>query len=132
MINNARKFTPHGWQSHKLGELLLKKPDYGINAPSVDFSDALPAYIRITDISEDGKKLYGFNYDDGYYIVELEINNRKINKIIKINENNFLNAKNFYKNYLKYLQLVSENKLIFFYCGDSNPSYLLWLLGANG
>lgn len=42
------------WQEKKLGEYLLQHPDYGINAPAVPFSDKLPRYLRITDISEDG------------------------------------------------------------------------------
>lgn len=42
------------WEEKTLGECLLQKPDYGINAPAVPFSDNLPTYLRITDISEDG------------------------------------------------------------------------------
>jgi type I restriction enzyme, S subunit len=43
------------WDVKRLGECLLARPDYGINAAAVPFSDRLPAYIRITDISENGK-----------------------------------------------------------------------------
>jgi type I restriction enzyme S subunit len=43
------------WQQKRLGECLLETPSYGINAPAVPFSDRLPRYIRITDISEDGR-----------------------------------------------------------------------------
>ncbi|MCF8247292.1 MAG: restriction endonuclease subunit S [Saprospiraceae bacterium] len=42
------------WEEKVLGKCLLQKPDYGINAPAVPFSDNLPTYLRITDISEDG------------------------------------------------------------------------------
>ncbi|MDD3483109.1 restriction endonuclease subunit S [Azovibrio restrictus] len=42
------------WEEKFLGECLLSRPDYGINAPAVEYSDKLPAYIRITDISDDG------------------------------------------------------------------------------
>ena len=45
------------WEVKKLGDCLTKNPDYGINAPSVPYSDNLPVYIRITDISEDGRFL---------------------------------------------------------------------------
>jgi type I restriction enzyme S subunit len=45
------------WEEKKLGDCLIKNPDYGINAPAVPYSDNLPVYIRITDISEDGKFL---------------------------------------------------------------------------
>ena len=48
---------PEDWESEKLGECLLKNPDYGINAASVRFDDTLPTYLRITDISETGKYL---------------------------------------------------------------------------
>lgn len=43
------------WEIKQLGECLNARPDYGINAPAVPHSDRLPAYIRITDISEDGR-----------------------------------------------------------------------------
>ena len=43
------------WEEKKLGELLKSRPDYGLNAPAVPFSEELPTYLRITDISEDGK-----------------------------------------------------------------------------
>jgi type I restriction enzyme, S subunit len=43
-----------GWVYLKLGELLIKHPDYGVNAPAVPYSKDLPVYLRITDISEDG------------------------------------------------------------------------------
>lgn len=49
--------TNEDWYRVKLGDCLLQKPDYGINAAAVEFSDSLPAYLRITDISEDGKIL---------------------------------------------------------------------------
>lgn len=43
------------WSSTKLGACLLARPDYGINAPAVPFTDTLPAYLRITDISAEGR-----------------------------------------------------------------------------
>lgn len=48
---------PEDWGVKKLGDCLKQNPEYGINAPAVAYSDSLPAYIRITDISEDGKYL---------------------------------------------------------------------------
>jgi type I restriction enzyme S subunit len=46
----------HGeWNVKRLGDCLLSRPDYGINAAAVPFSDKLPSYIRITDISEQGR-----------------------------------------------------------------------------
>jgi type I restriction enzyme S subunit len=46
---------PEDWNVHTLRSCLSAQPDYGINAPAVPFSDKLPAYIRITDITEDGR-----------------------------------------------------------------------------
>lgn len=43
------------WEMKRLGECLEVSPDYGINAPAVPFSDRLPTYIRITDITDDGR-----------------------------------------------------------------------------
>ncbi len=45
------------WEENELGKCLLQKPEYGMNAPAVPFSDNLPTYLRITDISEEGKFL---------------------------------------------------------------------------
>jgi type I restriction enzyme, S subunit len=47
----------NNWQKVKLGSCLIGRPEYGINAPAVDFCLSLPAYLRITDISEEGKFL---------------------------------------------------------------------------
>lgn len=46
---------PHDWEVKRLGDCLLKNPDYGINAAAVEYDDTLPTYLRITDISENGK-----------------------------------------------------------------------------
>ncbi len=46
---------PEDWVVVELGNLIAKNPDYGINAPAVDFDFNLPTYLRITDISEDGR-----------------------------------------------------------------------------
>ena len=42
------------WNEVSLGTLLLRAPDYGVNAAAVPFSKTLPTYIRITDINSDG------------------------------------------------------------------------------
>lgn len=42
------------WEYKKLGDCLLRHPEYGLNAAAVPYSDNLPTYLRITDISEDG------------------------------------------------------------------------------
>ena len=43
------------WICAHIESCLTEKPSYGINAPAVDYNGFLPRYIRITDISEDGK-----------------------------------------------------------------------------
>ncbi|HJQ31681.1 MAG TPA: restriction endonuclease subunit S [Pyrinomonadaceae bacterium] len=50
---------PEDWEVVPLGECLSTRPSYGINAPAVPFSDRLPVYIRITDITSDGRFLPG-------------------------------------------------------------------------
>jgi type I restriction enzyme S subunit len=45
---------PRDWEISRLGNCLTDAPDYGINAPAVPYSDRLPVYIRITDITDDG------------------------------------------------------------------------------
>src|SRR5690606_18082725 len=50
-----KQFEKDGdWEEKKLEGCLLQKPEYGINAPAVPYSDNLPTYLRITDISDDG------------------------------------------------------------------------------
>jgi type I restriction enzyme S subunit len=45
------------WEYSPLGKLLMKSPDYGVNAAAVPFTDGLPQYLRITDISDEGAYL---------------------------------------------------------------------------
>jgi type I restriction enzyme S subunit len=46
---------PTDWKVTQLGECLETRPSYGINAAAVPYSDRLPVYIRITDISDEGR-----------------------------------------------------------------------------
>lgn len=46
---------PNDWCVKKLSDCILKNPDYGINAAAVNYNDGLPVYLRITDITDDGK-----------------------------------------------------------------------------
>lgn len=46
-----------GWEYTPLAKLLMSSPDYGVNAAAVPFSERLPKYLRITDISDDGAYL---------------------------------------------------------------------------
>lgn len=48
---------PTDWSVSRLGDYLARRPRYGIGAAAVEYSDRLPKYIRITDISEDGRYL---------------------------------------------------------------------------
>jgi type I restriction enzyme S subunit len=43
------------WEERPLGSLLKCPPTYGANAPAVPYSSGLPTYLRITDISEEGR-----------------------------------------------------------------------------
>ncbi|HLX39466.1 MAG TPA: restriction endonuclease subunit S, partial [Ktedonobacteraceae bacterium] len=45
---------PEDWEVEKLGGCLLGTPQYGINAPAIQYADGLPIYLRITDITDDG------------------------------------------------------------------------------
>lgn len=46
---------PEDWDVVNFGEVLLKNPDYGINAAAVKFKYSLPTYLRISDIDENGR-----------------------------------------------------------------------------
>ena len=43
------------WEVKRLGDCLVSRPSYGINAAAVPRSDRLPTYVRITDITEEGQ-----------------------------------------------------------------------------
>lgn len=43
------------WEDRPLGDLLECPPAYGANAAAVPYDKRLPTYLRITDISEDGR-----------------------------------------------------------------------------
>jgi len=49
--------TPIEWEVRRLGDLCNGQPEYGANVSSIDKDKSLPRYIRITDITEDGKLL---------------------------------------------------------------------------
>lgn len=61
---------PEGWSVKKLGELCLNSPDYGLNESAVPFNRDLPLYLRITDISEDGKYISEGRVSVKYYKLE--------------------------------------------------------------
>lgn len=63
------------WEEKNLGQCLSQHPEYGINAPAVPFSDNLPTYLRITDISV-----------DGYFI-----RNQMVSVAKEVTEDNYLN-----------------------------------------
>lgn len=65
------------WTERKLGECLKSKPEYGLNAAAVAYSDNLPVYIRITDITPDGRfnkknRVSVRNKDSNQFILENE------------------------------------------------------------
>ncbi len=45
------------WKVVPLAELLVRDPEYGVNASAVPYTEDLPAYIRITDIDDNGRYL---------------------------------------------------------------------------
>jgi type I restriction enzyme, S subunit len=46
---------PEDWEVASLGQRLRRTPSYGINAPAIPFDSRFPTYLRITDITEDGR-----------------------------------------------------------------------------
>jgi type I restriction enzyme S subunit len=55
------------WEVIPLGQLLARDPQYGVNESAVPFSEELPAYLRITDIDDDGRYM-----PDGRVSVEID------------------------------------------------------------
>ena len=52
---NTGLTLPGGWTIRSLRSCLRTAPEYGINAAAVPFEAGLPAYLRITDISDDNR-----------------------------------------------------------------------------
>lgn len=48
-------WLPDGWSLMPLGKCVTEKLSYGINAPAIPYDGKSPSYIRITDITEDGR-----------------------------------------------------------------------------
>ena len=67
------------WSDAPMGTLLISIPGYGVNAAAVPFFERLPKYLRITDISEDGRYLpekqvsVDLEATDGNYLDEGDI-----------------------------------------------------------
>jgi len=59
--------NPKGWPVKTLGEVTAGKPEYGANASAVEWSRNKPRYVRITDITNDGRLL-----KDGVMTLDLE------------------------------------------------------------
>jgi len=57
LLTGKRRLPGHSddWRMLRLRECVSERPRYGINAAGVPLSDALPTYLRITDISEEGE-----------------------------------------------------------------------------
>lgn len=70
---------PKDWEVKRLGEVCVNAGEYGLNAPAVDYNPALPTYLRITDIDDDGtfiqsdKKSVMVNNAPNYYLLEGDI-----------------------------------------------------------
>lgn len=47
--------NPMGWPIKPLGEITIGNPQYGANASGAEWSEGKPRYIRITDITTDGR-----------------------------------------------------------------------------
>jgi len=48
---------PEAWETKQFGECCISQAEYGANAPSAEFDESLPRYIRITDIDDSGHLL---------------------------------------------------------------------------
>ena len=46
---------PEDWEVEPLGQRIRRPPTYGINAPATSFDYRFPTYLRITDITDDGR-----------------------------------------------------------------------------
>ena len=49
--------NPRNWNIKSLGQVIRGKPQYGANASAVEWLEGMPRYVRITDITQDGRLL---------------------------------------------------------------------------
>lgn len=47
--------VPKEWQMVRLVDCTSEKPAYGANSPSIEYHSNMPRYVRITDITDNGK-----------------------------------------------------------------------------
>jgi type I restriction enzyme S subunit len=47
--------NPKGWPIKTLGELSIGRPQYGANVKAIDYNPGAPRYVRITDLTDDGR-----------------------------------------------------------------------------
>lgn len=59
--------NPKGWPVKTLGEVTIGKPQYGANASAAEWSKGRPRYVRITDITNDGRLI-----DNGIMTLDVE------------------------------------------------------------
>jgi type I restriction enzyme S subunit len=59
--------NPKGWPVKPLGDITIGKPQYGANASAIEWSVEKPRYVRITDITGDGRLL-----KDGVMTLDLD------------------------------------------------------------
>jgi len=59
--------NPKDWPIRNLVNVCTTKPEYGANASAIAWSEGKPRYVRITDITDDGKLL-----KDGIMTLDLE------------------------------------------------------------
>jgi type I restriction enzyme, S subunit len=94
---------PEDWEVDRLGNCLFARPDYGINAAAVNYSDDLPVYIRITDIT-----------DDGYFSPEKLVSvKHRDSSMYKLEPNDFLFARTGASTGKTYLYNPDDGELIF-------------------
>ena len=74
--NTSIGLIPRDWEVKKFSDVTLIKGDYGINAAAVEFDADLPAYLRITDIDDDGN----FNSEKKKSVDNINSDNFYLNK----------------------------------------------------
>ena len=94
---------PEEWEVVRLGDVLMEKPKYGINAPAVEYSESLPTYLRITDIDENGI----FNTDK-----KVSVNDKKYCKYI-LQENDIVFARTGATVGKSYLYNTNDGELVY-------------------
>lgn len=91
------------WNKISIGDIISEPPTYGINAPACEYQLGLPRYIRITDITTDGR----FSQENIVYV------NHKLSSNYFLSDGDIILARTGASTGKSYLYHLTDGRLVF-------------------